>query len=175
MKPLLDELGFSRNLPYDFEDMIHKLVFRIKEGKVREQLEAAKKAEDNVEMMQALQRLYELGKENSEYCVEKYETIYNLNKRNISDAHALAPEDAAMARAYRQQFYEEHFKQQQLLADAAPPPYLHFQRKPSAFKSVTKIAMTGHPQEAPVSGKPEPLADFETEEFKAVKPKIDVG
>ena len=104
----------SRALPTDLEEMAKKLVYLIK---VRDVSRSCKQAADHKNKIDLLTLQYELAKSNSEFCANKYEMIYQMNRRNINAASAQQADHAHLT-CHREKFYKDYFKKQKETLDS---------------------------------------------------------
>lgn len=104
----------SRALPTDLEEMIKKLVYLVK---VREVSTCFREAVDEQQKIDLLTHQYELAKKNSEFCANKYETIYQMNRRNINAA-SVQHHDHAHMTSHREKFYKDYFSKQKDTRDS---------------------------------------------------------
>lgn len=152
-------LGFAPHLPDNFESMVMTLVYQTNVAELRSKLTAEMNAQKK---MKILEEIYELGKGMQEYSVNKYQVIYELNKRNITGS----TDPLANHRSEeREKFYAELFQKQKEELDNSSNSVID-------FKPLSKTSATSQRKSAylPLQIQ-EPT--FESEEFKPIRCKID--
>lgn len=111
----MQRLGFVKNTPFNFEDMVKKLVYKKKVQEIREVMNDNKKLFENVNDVTddeeiakfiLLMEIYERSADVHQDSVNKYEMIYQLNKRNIITSDKLEENQVSA----KEEFYKEYFQ-----------------------------------------------------------------
>jgi hypothetical protein len=111
---IVQRLGFVKNTPFNFEDMVKKLVYKKEVQGVRDKMTDEKALDENdPEVLDkekvnvdCLLEIYQRSSDVHQASVNKYEMIYQLNKRNIITTVKLEDTNGSA----KEQFYKEYFQ-----------------------------------------------------------------
>lgn len=110
----VQKLGFVKNTPFNFEDMVKKLVYKKKVQEIREVMNDNKKLFENFKDITddeeigkfiLLMEIFERSADVHQDSVNKYEMIYQLNKRNIITSDKLEENQISA----KEEFYKDYF------------------------------------------------------------------
>lgn len=141
-----DRLGFVKNTPFNFEDMVKKLVYKKEVEDIRKEMKPKVPLKINSEVVdvekkkiECLNRIYEKGKQMQEESVSKYEMIYQMNKRNIMSSDNLSDNQVGSKEKFYKEYFEKVHDERELSAHSG---FALSRRKHISYQATSQSKMT---------------------------------